>query len=81
MREFRRFDNMNNILEINQVTKSYIKSTRFFLNNRGCYVKMSSYKCPMNTYMAYRKRCIPKVMKALRWNQTVPLGLNNGIIY
>ena len=30
MREFRRFDNMNNILEINQVTKSYIKSTRFF---------------------------------------------------
>ena len=42
---------------------------------------MSSYKCPMNTYMAYRKRCIPKVMKALRWNQTVPLNNHNGIIY
>ena len=71
MKVFRRFDNMNNILEINQVTKSYIKSSRYFLNQKGCYILTSSYKCPMNKYLAMRKRCIPKIMEAEKWNTTI----------
>ncbi len=77
MRVFRRFDNSNNILEINEVTATTLKSTRYFLNNRGCYDKISSYTCNLQNkqYQATRKKCLAKLKEDQDWYTAVVLGI------
>jgi len=77
MRVFRRFDNSNNILEINEVTATHLKSSRYFLNNRGCYKKISSHTCNLQDqiYLATRKKCLAKLKEDQDWHTAVVLGI------
>tara|TARA_B100001287_G_C22563098_1_gene472441 strand:- start:371 stop:601 length:231 start_codon:yes stop_codon:yes gene_type:complete len=76
MRTFRRFDNTNNILEINEVSDTYIKSSRYYLNQHGCYDKLSSHICNITPkYLETRKKCLQQLKDAEDWHTAVVLGL------
>lgn len=77
MKTFRRFDNTNNILEINEVSKTHIKTSRFFLNQKGCYKKIYSHTCNITPeYLETRKRCLQKLKEDQDWHTAVVLGLS-----
>ena len=73
MRTFRQFDNMNNILELIEVSKTKtgyrIKTCRYFLNQRGYYNKIGCNTC--NISFADRKKCLEKEKAAEDWYTAV----------
>ena len=77
MRVFRRFDNLNKILEINEVTSTTLKSTRYYRNQKGCFDKISSYTCNLKDqqYLATRAKCLKKLKEDEDWHTAVVLGL------
>tara|TARA_A100001011_G_scaffold186030_1_gene194704 strand:- start:55 stop:288 length:234 start_codon:yes stop_codon:yes gene_type:complete len=76
MKIIRRFDNTNNILEINERTKTTLKSTRYYLNQKGCYDKISSYTYDLTSDYCKRYNTCIKQQKALEdWNTAVVQGL------
>ena len=77
MKTFCQFDNMNNILERIEVSKTKtgyrFKTCRYFLNQRGCYDKIGCNTC--NISYADRKKCLEKEKAAEDWDTAVVQGL------
>lgn len=71
MKVIKHYNNLNNVTEITTIDGNKVTIINYFLNTRGCYIKMNSKIYTYDKYILYKQNCCKKLKNAELWHNMI----------